>query len=73
MAGARSDEDLGQRLAPAQDVRLHLAQGDPELLGDILVGHVLEMVEHQRDSLVVGQLLQRPLDRKSTRLNFSHT
>ena len=44
------------------DVRLHLPEPNVERAGDLLVTHLLEVKQHQRHALMVGQPLQRGLE-----------
>ena len=46
------------------DVGLHLAQRDAERGGDVLIARVLEMEQHERHALVIGQ----PPERRSSSL-----
>jgi hypothetical protein len=53
---------LPQRFAAAVDVGLYLCQRDTQRAGDLLVAGFLEVKEHERDPLVLGELLERPLE-----------
>src|SRR5262245_38476494 len=43
-----------QGLAPAMDVRLHLAERHAEELRDVLVAHLVEVKQDERHTLVIG-------------------
>ena len=61
-ASARSGSRRLQRLAAAMDVGLDLAERRAERVGDLLVVQLLEVKQHQRHALVIGQRPQRPFE-----------
>ena len=62
MGGAAAGENFGEGFAAAEDVGLHLAERGAKFLGDRVVGQVLEVEEHERHALVVGQLVEGALE-----------
>ena len=45
----------------AENVGLDLGEGDTQPVSDVLVGHLLVVVEHEGNALMIGQTLERPL------------
>ena len=55
-------QHMQQRGAGAADIGLHLGQGDPQSQRDLLVGKLIEVIEHERHSLMLRQTPQRIVD-----------
>jgi hypothetical protein len=51
-----------QRFPAAMDVSLDLRYRDPQRRRDLLVGHVLEVEEHERNPLMIRKRPHRPLE-----------
>jgi len=45
----------------AENVGLDLGEGDAQPVRDVLIGHLLVMIQHQRNALMIGQALERLL------------
>src|SRR3954452_1735433 len=54
-------QQLRQRGPAALNVGFHLRQRDPQLLGNLLVGPLLEVIQHQRHTITFGQTAQSAL------------
>jgi hypothetical protein len=55
-----------QRRARTLDIRLHLWKRDLQLFRDLLVGHLLEVIQHERNPLVLRELAQSLLNQRMT-------
>ncbi len=65
-AGVAGGLQHGQhRGSGAADVGLDLGERDPQAFGDLLIGQFLEVIEHQRHPLMLGQPPQRGVDRRA--------
>ena len=62
MARAAAHENLRQGGPSTENVGFDFGERNAHPAGDLIVGLFFKMVEHQRHPLMVGQLLQRPLD-----------
>src|SRR5208282_1401225 len=64
-AGVTGGPQHGQHCgAGAADVGLDLGERDPQPFGDLLIRQILEVIEHQRHSLMLGQAPQSGVDRR---------
>src|SRR5689334_7828107 len=44
--------------SPPMNVRLHLAERGAKALGNLFISQILEVIQHERDSLRLGELAQ---------------